>query len=89
MTHLVYRSTALRTPGPRPGWFTLDLTKLLSLYLPELEQYGAANLFITTAALRDYHYTKQKENGFYHYHAMNLPFQNMELYWMNPEEDIK
>ncbi len=39
------------------------------------------NLFVTTSHLREYHYQKQKNNGFYHIQAINLPFQNMEFYW--------
>lgn len=39
------------------------------------------NLFVTTGQLREYHYTKQKNNAFYHIQAVNLPFQNFEFYW--------
>ena len=42
----------------------------------------ANNLFVTTAALRDVHYTKQKNNAFYHMQAMDLPFQNIEFYYL-------
>lgn len=41
------------------------------------------NLFITTSGLRNYHYEKQKKNAFYHIQAINLPFQNIEFYWLN------
>ena len=39
------------------------------------------NLFVTTISLRDYHYSKQKSNAFYHLQAINLPFQNVEFFW--------
>lgn len=41
------------------------------------------NIFITTSNLRNYHYEKQKKNAFYHIQAINLPFQNIEFYWIN------
>ena len=34
-------------------------------------------------AVREYHYTKHKNNGFYHIRALNLPFQNIEFYYVN------
>ena len=40
------------------------------------------NLFFTTQFLRDYHYQKQKNNAFYHIQAINLPFQNIEFFWI-------
>ena len=43
------------------------------------------NIFFTTAALWDYHYTKQKENAYYHIQAINLPFQNIEFYYIDKE----
>jgi uncharacterized protein len=39
------------------------------------------NLFVTTKALRDYHYRKQQKNAFYHIQAINLPFPHLEFYW--------
>jgi uncharacterized protein len=43
------------------------------------------NIFFTTNALRDYHYTKQKNNAYYHIDAINLPFQNIEFYYIGGE----
>lgn len=62
------------------GW-ELDLMPWLqqhaSLFLP-----GICNkLFVTTRALRDYHYRKQQKNAFYHIQAINLPFAHMEFHW--------
>lgn len=47
---------------------------------------GANNIFFTTAALRDVHYSKQKNNAFYHMQAMDLPFQNIEFYYFSNRE---
>lgn len=67
-----------------PEWLSADLTDLLHayrrLYVPQV----ANNLFVTTQYLRDYHYQKQRSNGFYHIQALNLPFQNLEFYWHQP-----
>ena len=43
------------------------------------------NIFFTTSSLRDYHYTKQKNNAYYHIQAINLPFQNIEFYYLDKE----
>ena len=42
--------------------------------------------FFTTTELRDYHYQKQKNNAYYHIQAINLPFQNIEFYYMTLEQ---
>jgi uncharacterized protein len=67
-----------------PEWRTCDLAALLAghaeLFLPGV----ANNLLVTTAYLRDYHYQKQRNNGFYHIQALNLPFQNLEFHWCAP-----
>ena len=41
------------------------------------------NLFFTTLYLREYHYQKQKSNAFYHIQAVNLPFQNLEFFYLS------
>ena len=43
------------------------------------------NIFFTTTSLRDYHYSKQKNNAYYHIQSINLPFQNMEFYYIDKE----
>ncbi|MBP3656776.1 MAG: radical SAM protein [Clostridia bacterium] len=89
MTHMIYRDTLAAQPSDKPGYYCAELGPLLALYGGGLSKEHANNLFFTTAALRDYHYAKQKENAFYHYQAMNLPFANMELYyidWTGTEE---
>ena len=51
-----------------------------------LSREEANNLFFTTSALRDVHYAKQKNNAFYHMQAMDLPFQNIEFYFLSLKE---
>ena len=56
------------------------------------EQYSIDNpnnIFFTTSSLRDYHYTKQKNNAYYHIQAINLPFQNIELFYVDCKEVLK
>jgi uncharacterized protein len=56
-----------------------QLFKLLSVsYLPGVLN----NLFVTTHYLRKYHYEKHQANAFYHIQTINLPFQNIEYYWV-------
>ena len=81
MTHQIFKSTLAAMPSDKAGYYCVELQGLLALYGSALSKTTANNLFFTTTDLRDYHYTKQKSNGFYHYAAMNLPFQNIELYY--------
>ena len=86
MTHQIFRGALAAGASDKPGYFCTELGPLLSLYGSLLSKRAPNNLFFTTTDLRDYHYTKQKNNGFYHFNAMNLPFQNIELYYFDPED---
>lgn len=68
-----------------PEWLDYDLTPLLALHAPMFMHGVRNNLFVTTQALRDHHYLKQKNNAFYHIQAINLPFQNFEFFYINPK----
>ncbi len=83
MTHQIFLPTLAAEPSDREGYYCADIGPLLALYGRQLSKTSPNNLFFTTADLRDYHYTKQKNNGFYHFRAMNLPFQNIELYYFD------
>ncbi len=64
-----------------PEYVYADLRSIIKAHA-HLYQHGVLNnLFITTSALRDYHYQQQKNNAFYHIQAINLPFQNIEFYY--------
>ena len=52
------------------------------MYKNDISKENPNNLFFTTSSLRDYHYTKQKNNAYYHIQAINLPFQNIEFYYI-------
>lgn len=82
MTHQIFKRTVAAVPSDKPGFYRVDLMPILKPYFMQLSQENPNNLFFTTAALRDYHYLKQKNNGFYHIAALNLPFQNIEFYYV-------
>ena len=87
MSHMIYNNALAHDPSDKEGYYCVELGALLALYADRLSKTESNNLFFTTSALREYHYTKQKENGFYHYLAMNLPFQNIELYYVDIEKE--
>lgn len=82
----IFKNTVAQLPSDKEGYYCVDLMALLQPWLRMLPRDVPNNLFFTTAALRDYHYTKQKNNGFYHMAAINLPFQNVEFYTVDLEE---
>ena len=87
MSHMIYKNALGHDPSDKEGYYCVELGSLLALYADRLSKTESNNLFFTTSALREYHYAKQKENGFYHYQAMNLPFQNIELYYVDNEKE--
>lgn len=87
MSHMIYKNALGHDPSDKEGYYCVELGSLLALYADRLSKTESNNLFFTTSALREYHYAKQKENGFYHYQAMNLPFQNIELYYVDSEKE--
>lgn len=84
-TELIYKQVAEEYPSGIPGFDAVDLTHFFRRYGPSLSRTEANNVFFTTGALRDIHYTKQKNNAFYHIQAMDLPFPNLEFYYLNEE----
>jgi uncharacterized protein len=66
-------------------YFLLDISALLISHARFYLDGVRNNLFITTKALREHHYAKQRKNAFYHIQAINLPFQNLEFFWQRDE----
>lgn len=89
MTHQVFTNTLKQEPSDKEGYYTINITKILSLYYHRLSEVKPNNLFFTTSELRDYHYAKQKKNAYYHIQAINLPFQNIEFFYVNCKEALK
>ncbi len=66
-------------------FYVVNLKNIIEEYKNYYSFDRPNNLFFTTAALRDYHYLKQKNNAYYHIRAINLPFQNIEFYYIDKE----
>lgn len=85
MTHQVYKGVLDNTASSKEGYYAYDLTNQIKEYKNFLSFNNPNNIFFTTTSLRDYHYTKQKNNAYYHIQAINLPFQNIEFYYIDKE----
>lgn len=79
MTHQVFYRTLASYDSDMEDFFCFDATTLMASYFASLSTTKPNNLFVTTSALRDAHYTKHKNNGYYHIQTINLPFPNIEL----------
>ena len=78
-THQVFYRSLASMPSDEPGFFCFDASALVSAYYDCLSNEHPNNLFATTSALRDTHYSKHKNNAYYHIQTVNLPFPNIEL----------
>ena len=86
MNEMIYLGALEDDPSDLPGYYKADISHIFRRYGPCFSHETANNLFFTTSALRDYHYAKQKNNAFYHMQAMDLPFQNIEFYYLVMDE---
>lgn len=84
-THQIYKGVLDSLESDREGFYRLDISALIKEYKFTYSEDNPNNIFFTTQALRDYHYTKQKNNAYYHIQAINLPFQNIEFYYIDKE----
>lgn len=85
-THQIYKGVLDNNSSSDDDYYKYDITNLIREYKNEYSKEEPNNLFFTTSALRDYHYLKQKNNAYYHIQAINLPFQNIEFYYIDKEE---
>ena len=83
-THQVYKGV-LDNESNSEEYYIYDIKSMIENYKREYSTDKPNNLFFTTSALRDYHYIKQKNNAYYHIQAINLPFQNIEFYYLDKE----
>lgn len=84
-TELVYKGVLDEIASDKEGYYSYDISSWLKKFSKYLSLTNANNIFFTTTALRDYHYMKQKNNAYYHIQAINLPFQNIEFYYLDKE----
>ena len=78
----VYKGVLDSIKSSKRCYYEYDITNMIKEYSKQYSDDNPNNLFFTTCALRDYHYTKQKNNAYYHIQAINLPFQNIEFYYV-------
>ena len=81
-THQIYKYV-LDNELSNDEYYVCDITNLIKKYKKEYSNCSPNNIFFTTSALRDYHYFKQKNNAYYHIQSINLPFQNIEFYYID------
>ncbi len=81
----VYKGVLDEIENIKEDYYSYDITTLFKEYKNNFSTTNPNNIFFTTSALRDCHYLKQKENAYYHIQAINLPFQNIEFYYLDKE----
>ena len=86
MTHQIYTNTILKNKSDKKCYHCVDITDVIALYYKELSNENPNNIFFTTNELRDYHYNKQKNNAYYHIQSINLPFPNIEFFYIDYKE---
>ena len=84
-TYQVYKGVLDNNKSDKEDYYELDITNLIKEYKDNYSIENSNNIFFTTSSLRDYHYYKQKNNAYYHIQAINLPFQNIEFYYLDKE----
>lgn len=84
-THQIYKGVLDNAKSDKEDYYLYDISNLIKEYKNEYSLDNSNNIFFTTSSLRDYHYTKQKNNAYYHIQAINLPFQNIEFYYIDKE----
>ncbi len=85
VTHQIYKGVLEHIISDKDEFYMYDISNLIKEYKQEYSLDNPNNIFFTTSALRDYHYVKQKNNAYYHIQAINLPFQNIEFYYIDKE----
>ena len=83
---MIYKGVVCSGKSDKENYYKIEISDFIKHFEKYYSKENANNIFFTTSALRDYHYTKQKNNGYYHIQAMNLPFQNIEFYYLKMEK---
>ena len=85
-THQIYKGVLDHSGDNEEEWYVYDISGLLREYAKEYATDSPNNLLVTTTELRDCHYRKQENNAYYHIQAINLPFQNIEFYYLTLDQ---
>ena len=81
----IYKGVLDNNKSDKRDYYKYDITNFIKEYKDNYSEDNPNNMFFTTNSLRDYHYLKQKNNAYYHIQAINLPFQNIEFYYLDKE----
>ena len=84
-TTQIYKGVLDSIKSDKKDYYMYDISNFIKEYSKQYSIDNPNNIFFTTSSLRDYHYTKQKNNAYYHIQAINLPFQNIEFYYIDKE----
>ena len=84
-TTQIYKGVLDSVKSDKKDYYKYDISNFIKEYKNQYSSDFPNNIFFTTASLRDYHYSKQKNNAYYHIQAINLPFQNIEFYYIDKE----
>ncbi|PID49336.1 MAG: radical SAM/SPASM domain-containing protein [Proteobacteria bacterium] len=79
--YALYSQSLMAVSDKQGDYYLYDLSIVLKSHAVFYKDGIRNNLFVTTKALREYHYNKHRKNAFYHIQAINLPFPNLEFYW--------
>jgi len=82
----VYKGVLDSLESDKKCYYKYDITNMIREYSKLYSKDNTNNIFFTTSSLRDYHYYKQKNNAYYHIQAINLPFQNIDFYYIDKEK---
>ncbi len=85
-TNQIYKGVLDNIKSDKKDYYKYDISNYIKEYKDYYSDENPNNIFFTTSSLRDYHYNKQKNNAYYHIQAINLPFQNIEFYYIKEDE---
>ena len=86
-TNQIYKGVLDNIKSDKKDYYKYDISNYIKEYKDYYSDENPNNIFFTTSSLRDYHYNKQKNNAYYHIQAINLPFQNIEFYYIEGSND--
>ncbi len=81
----VYKNSFISFSKENEDYYSFNLNNIFKIHKKLFLNDVRNNLFITTKTMREYHYSKHKKNAFYHIQAINIPFANIEFYWIHNE----
>jgi len=78
----IYKNACVSQSTLVGEYYCLDIHPIFELHQQLFREGIKHNLFFSTKTMREYHYSKHRKNAFYHIQAINLPFANIEFFWL-------